>query len=141
MKKKESPFSFLTHHTARDIESENFCLQSMISDLTKWLTASLAKQSKSFTSEEMAILQRRLKSASDTDEAEYSKKPSLREPETTEEVIQYLYYSVGLFKNEDDWNEYAKNMFIADYPAIAALSYTRAMTVYRRKIAAGDYAV
>jgi len=89
----------------------------------------------------MAILQRRLKSASDTDEAEYSKKPSLREPETTEEVIQYLYYSVGLFKNEDDWNEYAKNMFIADYPAIAALSYTRAMTVYRRKIAAGDYAV
>lgn len=139
LNKRESLFGFLNHHAARDLESENFCLQSMISDLEKWLTAAFIQQSKIFTSEELNDLQSRLKNASNIDEAEYAKNPSLREPETTEEVIQYLYYSAGLFSSENEWDEYAKNMFIADYPAISALTYSRAKTVYKRKKAAGDY--
>ncbi|WP_052044801.1 hypothetical protein WH390_03295 [Candidatus Arsenophonus nilaparvatae] len=77
---------------------------------------------------------KRIERASDIeiDKGEFTKNPASRAPETQEEAIQYLYYAVGLFESETDWVEYAKNMYLDEYPLLANISYQRAQRIYEK---------
>ncbi|WP_240996585.1 RHS repeat domain-containing protein [Pseudomonas viridiflava] len=138
LEKKETLYSFLRWHTARDLDSENFCLQSMVSDLSKWTSSSLKVQKNTLSAEEIDSLKSRLSAVGEVDDDAYQRNPALREPENHDEVLSYLYYAVGLFEDEAAWTENAKDMYKNDFQ-IENLTYAKARRVYDRKVKEGFY--
>ncbi|WP_109314268.1 hypothetical protein [Pseudovibrio ascidiaceicola] len=140
LSRRDNMHSFLKAHTARDMYSENFCLQSMISDLKAWTGKVIDSQKHSFDKGTAADLHQRLEASTDVGAAEYAKNPASRAPETPEEAVQYLHYAVGLFGNDKEaWTDYAKEPLQDTFPSIQKLSFERAQAVFERKSAAGDY--
>ncbi|MFS8180174.1 hypothetical protein ACMG4P_01300 [Pseudovibrio denitrificans] len=141
LSRRDNMHSFLKAHTARDMYSENFCLQSMVSDLKSWTGKVIDTQKHSFDRATAADLHQRLDASTDVGAAEYAKNPASRAPETPEEAVQYLFFAVGLFGNDKEaWTDYAKEPLQDTFPTIHNLSFERAQAVFERKSAAGDYA-
>ncbi|AOI68876.1 RHS repeat-associated core domain-containing protein [Burkholderia ubonensis] len=140
-KKSTNMLQFLKPYLERDVDSENFCIQNLISDLSKWTRTSIEKQEGKIGNEEARLLIDRISAAEniEVDAAAFSKNPASRAPETQEEVLQYLYFSVSLFQDESSWLEYGRAMYEDDYPNIKAISYSRAKNVYEKNKLKGVY--
>ncbi len=132
-------YEFLKTHTSRELNSETFCIQSMVSDLKHWTAAVIDKQSHAVGGSEQAALKSRLAEANNIDDAEYKRNPASRQPETTEEAVQYLHYATGLFEDEEQWQEYAKEPMQEMFSGVEKLSYTRARNIYEKNLNNGVY--
>ena len=136
-----SMLKFMRPYLERDIDSENFCLQNLISDLTEWTMVAIKKQEAKIGKAKSEHLLGRISKAKNIefDTAEFSKNPISRPPETQEEALQFIYFSSSLYANEDDWRKYARDIYAEIYPAIEKISFMRAKEVYRKNRSNGVY--
>jgi len=146
--KNESMYQLLTRHTVRTQDDENFCLQSLVADMSTWLEHTLNEQSSSFSTEQIAAFRSRLKAAYEGDAlgaAEYQSNPYSRQPSNREEALDYIYFAAKDYDDAhaSDWESLFRDLMADtfEYPEIKNISYQRARRVYEQRAAAGRYNV
>lgn len=127
-------YDFMTPYLTRDLDSENFCLQNVTSDLHKWTEHIIDKQQKRLPTGKSAELLMRMNNAADPEitRAEFTKNPTSRPPEDQEEAIQFIYYMAGQFESESEWNDFARDMYADEYPLLKNVTYERAKKVFNK---------
>jgi len=134
-------YDFLTPYLTRDLDSENFCLQNVTSDLHKWTEHIIDKQQKRLPTGKSAELLMRMNNAADPKitRAEFTKNPTSRPPEDQEEAVQFIYYMAGQFESESEWNDFARDMYADEYPLLKKVTYERAKRVFNKNKASLVY--
>ncbi|MCO4174559.1 hypothetical protein K8D10_22730 [Aeromonas veronii] len=127
-------YDFMTPYLTRDLDSEDFCLQNVTSDLHKWTKYIIDKQQKRLPTGKSAELLMRMNNAADPEitRAEFTKKPTSRPPEDQEEAIQFIYYMAGQFESESEWNDFARGMYVDEYPQLKNVTYERAKRIFHK---------
>ena len=130
-------FSFLTPYVTRTQDSENFCLQNLISDVRAWTEYIIDKQQARLSPEKKTMFLKRMSVAGDVEllGIEYSRDPTARAPENQEEAVQYLYYMAGQYSEAAEWEHYARDMYVDSYPQLMNIRYDRARAVYDKNVA------
>ena len=133
----------MTPYVTRDVDSENFCLQNVTSDLHKWTEHIINKQQKRLPTGKAAELLIRMNLAADPEitRAEFTKNPTSRPPEDQEEAIQFIYYMAGQFESESEWKELARDMYTDEYPQLKNVTYERAKRIFNKNKASSVYKV
>lgn len=136
-------YDFMTPYLTRDLDSENFCLQNVTSDLHKWTEHIIDKQKKRLPTGKSAELLLRMNNAADPEitRAEFTKNPTSRPPEDQEEAIQFIYYMAGQFENESEWNNFARDMYTDEYPQLKKITYERAKRIYDKNKSLAVYKI
>lgn len=134
-------YDFMTPYLTRGVDSENFCLQNVTSDIHKWTVHIIDKQQKRLPAGNAEELLMRMNNAADPEitRAEFTKNPASRPPEDQEEAIQYIYYMAGKFGSESDWENYARDMYTDEYPQLRKVTYDRAKRIFDKNKASLVY--
>ncbi|WP_322614783.1 RHS repeat-associated core domain-containing protein [Pseudomonas sp. BIC9C] len=140
-REKNDLFSFLTPYVSRELNSENYCLQNVTSDLQRWTEQILDKQKKRLPDGARDQFLSRMRNAADPEitSAAFAENPISRPPESQEEALQYIYFMAGQYEGESEWADYARDMYVEEYPHIKQVSYQRALAVYKKNKALGVY--
>ncbi|WP_162556675.1 RHS repeat domain-containing protein [Proteus faecis] len=142
-KERGNLYDFMTPYVTRDVDSENFCLQNVTSDLHKWTEHVIDKQQKRLPTGKAVELLMRMNKAADPEvtRAEFTKNPTSRPPEDQEEAIQYVYYMAGIFESESEWKELARDMYTDEYPQLKKVTYKRAKAIFDKNKSLSVYKV
>ncbi|UXA33916.1 hypothetical protein KZA80_16875 [Proteus terrae] len=142
-KERGNLYDFMTPYLTRDLDSENFCLQNVTSDLYKWTEHIIDKQQKRLPAGKAAELLMRMNKASNPEitQAEFTKNPTSRPPEDQEEAIQFIYYMAGQFESESEWKDFARDMYSDEYPQLKNVTYERAKRVFNKNKSLSVYKV
>lgn len=138
---KGSLYDFMTPYLTREQDSENFCLQNVTSDLHKWVAYIIDNQQKRLPSGKKSELLLRMSRAADPEitRTEFTKNPTLRPPEDQEEAIQFIYYMAGQFESENEWVNFAREMYTDEYPSLRNVTYDKARRIFDKNKANGLY--
>jgi insecticidal toxin complex protein TccC len=140
-REKNDLYSFLTPYVSREVNSENYCLQNVTSDLHKWTEQIVDRQKKRIPESVRNEFLSRMKNAADPEvtNAAFKEDPTSRPPEDQEEALQFIYFMAGQYEDEKEWVGYARDMYADEYPAIMQVSHKRALAVYEKNKALGIY--
>jgi insecticidal toxin complex protein TccC len=136
-------YDFMGPYLTRDLDSENFCLQNVTSDLHKWTIHIIDKQQERLPSRKSSELLMKMNSAADPEitRAEFTKNPTSRPPEDQEEAIQFIYYMAGQFESESEWIDFARDMYADEYPLLKNVTYDRARRIFDKNKASSLYKI
>lgn len=142
-KERGNLYDFMTPYLTRDLDSENFCLQNVTSDLYKWTEHIIDKQQKRLPTGKAEELLMRMNKAANPEitQAEFTKNPTSRPPEDQEEAIQFIYYMAGQFESESEWKDFARDMYSDEYPQLKNVTYERAKRVFNKNKSLSVYKV
>jgi len=140
-REKNDLFSFITPYVSRGLSSENYCLQNVASDLQRWTEQILDKQKKRFPDGARNEFLSRMREAANPEitSVVFAKNPISRPPENQEEALQYIYFMAGQYEDENEWADYARDMYVEEYPHIKQVSHQRAFAIFEKNKALGMY--